>query len=162
MITVYKRDHLGQDVWHYAGEIIQQTETMICIQARFIGKKDRVDIGVMVFERGDLMTEWFYTDRYYNVFKIHAHDDEHLKGWYCNIVRPAHITADAIIQDDLALDVFVHPDGQITLMDEDEFAALELSPQEREAALNAVEIIRQQVKLRQEPFNERYHQTPKS
>lgn len=162
MIVIYKRDHNGNPVWHYTGEVIQRTSNMICIQARFIGKAERVDIGVMVFERGDLMTEWFYSDRYYNVFKIQAHDDGRLKGWYCNIARPAQITEDAVIQDDLALDVFVHPDGRISLMDEDEFASLRISSVERQHALKAVESIRQQVKQKQSPFDECHNQASKS
>ena len=40
--------------------------------------------------------------------------------------------------DDLALDVWVSPDGAVTVLDEDEFDALELSDGDREAARGAL------------------------
>jgi hypothetical protein len=51
---------------------------------------------------------------------------DRLTGWYCNIVRPAHITGEHVSTDDLALDLFVAPDGAVTVLDEDEFATLPL------------------------------------
>ncbi|OQY20658.1 MAG: hypothetical protein B6I35_10355 [Anaerolineaceae bacterium 4572_32.2] len=47
-----------------------------------------MDLGYVALEPSDRWTECFYTDRWYNVFEIHAADDS-LKGWYCNITRPA-------------------------------------------------------------------------
>ena len=44
------------------------------------------------------------------------------KGWYCNVTTPASFDADGIRYVDLALDLFVHPDGRFTVLDEDEFA----------------------------------------
>jgi predicted RNA-binding protein associated with RNAse of E/G family len=47
-----------------------------------------------------------------------------LKGWYCNITRPAHIDGDVITSEDLELDLYVSPDRTTVLrLDEDEFEA---------------------------------------
>ncbi len=148
--TVYKRDHQGREVWHYGGTVIERGPNFVCIRARF-ASRDVVDVGALIFRRGDLMTEWFYNDRYYNVFMVQDGDGP-VKGWYCNITRPAHITADSAASDDLALDVVVDSDGRITLLDEDEFAALDLPEAERQAALNAVADIRRAVTAREGPF----------
>jgi uncharacterized protein len=150
-VTVYKRDHRGRPVWSYTGTLVDTGYRWVCLQADF--QRDAVDIGVMVFERGDRMTEWFYSDRYYNVFRVQHGYSLRLKGWYCNITRPAEITPHSVASDDLALDVFVSPDGKITLLDEDEFAALPLPPDERVAALQAVESIQRLAALHEYPFH---------
>lgn len=151
-ITVKKLNHRGEQVWQYAGEEVARGETWVCVQARF--NRSDVDAGVVVFRRGDLMTEWFYTDRWYNVFRLQDVDDGRLKGWYCNITRPAVLTATTVAADDLALDVFVSPSGELTLMDEDEFAALDLSPDDQAAVWSAVDALREAVASRQPPFDE--------
>lgn len=149
-ITVYKRDHRGRPVWHYAGTVAERGPGWVRLNAYF--GRDRVDIGLVVFCRGDLMVEWFYADRYYNVFQLHDGDGGPIKGWYCNITRPAEIRAAAVAADDLALDVFVSPLGQVTVLDEDEFAELALDAAEQAAALAAVDEIRALVRQRSGPF----------
>lgn len=148
--TIYKRDHQGREVWRYGGIVVERGANYVCIRARF-ASRDVVDVGALVFRRGDLMTEWFYNDRYYNVFMVQDGDGP-VKGWYCNITRPAHITSDSAASDDLALDVVVGPEGSITLLDEDEFATLNLSEAEHQAARRAVDAIRRAVLAREGPF----------
>jgi len=47
-----------------------------------------------------------------------------LKGWYCNIPRPAQIEPDTIHSEDLELDLFVSADRSVALrLDVDEFEA---------------------------------------
>jgi uncharacterized protein len=150
-ITIYKCDHLGAPVWHYTGTLIERDEAWMCIEARF-GRED-VATPYVTFRKGDRMVEWFYTDRWYNIFQIHDVDDDQIKGWYCNITRPAHITMDTISADDLALDVFITPKGDILLDDEDEFELLNLSIDDRAAVYAAVAALRQRVADRAAPFD---------
>ena len=149
-ITVIKRDHNGGFLWQYEGERIDGGATWVCLRARF--NRNDSDAGYVVFRRGDVFTEWFYADRWYNIFEMHDVDDGHLKGWYCNVTRPALITETTVEADDLALDMFVSPNGAILVLDEDEFAALDLTDQDRQQALAALDAIRQLVETRQAPF----------
>lgn len=149
-ITVVKRDHMGNPVWEYEGEILAQGNTWVCLQAQF--NRDDFDAGYMVYRRGDLFTEWFYSDRWYNVFRIEDVDNGALKGWYCNIVRPAEIGEGYVVADDLALDVFVSPDSKILVLDEQEFMALNLSEDEQHEVVSAVDMIRQLVMANEAPF----------
>lgn len=151
-ITVYKNNHAGEPILHYSGQLVERGTTWVCIDASF--GRDDVDVGYVVFRRGDRMTEWFFSDRWYNIFRIEDVRTKQLKGWYCNITRPAHLTDTTITADDLALDVFVTPGGAIVLDDEDEFAALRLPTAERAAALTAVAELRQMVASRAAPFDE--------
>jgi predicted RNA-binding protein associated with RNAse of E/G family len=105
------------------------------------------------FRHGDRFVEWFYSDRWYNVFEMHDADDDHLTGWYCNITRPARLEAAAIYADDLALDVFIAPDGTITVLDEDEFDALPLDEATRSQARAALDELQQRIAVRAAPFD---------
>jgi hypothetical protein len=151
-VTVEKRDHTGAIVFCYEGVVIERTEQAVCLVAQF-GRSD-VDIGCVVFRKGDTMTEWFFSDRWFNVFRLQDVEDGRLKGWYCNITRPAVIEDARVYADDLALDVFIDPAGVITLLDEDDFAALPLPAHERAAALAAVDSLRALAQARTEMFAE--------
>jgi hypothetical protein len=96
--------------------------------------------------------EWFYSDRWHNIFQMHDADDDRLKGWYCNLTRPARLGPNDIYAEDLALDVMVYPDGNFRLLDEDEFAALEITASDRSHALNALEELKFMVRRRSGVF----------
>ena len=77
-------------------------------------------------------------DAFYNIYEMRSQEENQLKGWYCNISRPARITADTLTFDDLALDLLVFPDGRQRVLDEDEFAELNLSAADVQAATSAL------------------------
>jgi protein associated with RNAse G/E len=151
VITVYKRNYLGESVWKYQGSVIERGDTYVCLRA-FFERKDEADLGFVTFRQGDLFIEWHFSDRWYNVFQVHDGDSERIKGWYCNITRPAIITPDTIAADDLELDVWIMPNGTMMLLDEKEFGDLDLPTDERMAALRAVQTIRHDTTERQGPF----------
>lgn len=137
-LLIRKLDVTGGEVFRYpASRILNRTAAGLTVEAYFT-RVERLELGYTVFERGDRFVEHFYTDRWYNVFEIHAVGTDALRGWYCNIARPAQITAAEIAQVDLALDVWVNPDGTTLVLDEDEFAALALPAPEAAAARAAV------------------------
>ncbi len=151
MITIVKQNHLGQKTLEYPAEVLVRGENWVSIIAPFSGTKDR-DLGYVVFRVGDTFIEWHYADRWYNVFEVYDVDDGHLKGYYCNVTRPAIITEDEIRADDMALDVWVKPDRTTLVLDEDEFAALNLSEADQQAARAAVATILQVVAAGTAPF----------
>jgi predicted RNA-binding protein associated with RNAse of E/G family len=116
--------------------VLERTPESIVLEARF--SRDTTDLGYAVLEHGDRFVERFYSDRWYNIFEIHSVHDDHLKGWYCNIVKPAVFGADAIEQVDLALDLWINPDGSYHVLDRDEFEALALDRVTRLRARQAV------------------------
>lgn len=148
--TVHKRDHTGKIVLSYQGEVIGRGETWVCIQARF--EQSTRDLGYMVLKHGDMFTEWFYSDRWYNVFQIHDVDDNRLKGYYCNITRPAEISEAEVASDDLALDLFVHPNGMTQLLDEDEYESLQLPSHIQQTIRQTLAELKQLVAAKKGPF----------
>jgi predicted RNA-binding protein associated with RNAse of E/G family len=89
-------------------------------------------------KRGDRFVETYYTDRWYNIFEIHDRDDLHMKGYYCNISRPARFMDGRIEYVDLFLDLWVSPDGAQVVLDEDEFLAAQLDDATRRSALRSL------------------------
>ncbi len=149
-ITVYKLDENGRFVWQYPAVVLERGEGFVRLEAFF--NRDDLDLGYTTFKRNDRFIETFYSDRWYNVFAVYDRDDGLLKGWYCNVCRPAVLGETAVSCEDLALDVWVDPSGQHLLLDEDEFAVLELSEVEREAGKTAVVHIIHLGKTQQLPF----------
>jgi predicted RNA-binding protein associated with RNAse of E/G family len=149
-LIIEKRNHLGEFVLSYPGEVLERGENWVCLRAVFDHQES--NLGFVVFQQGDVFYEWFYSNQWYNIFQVHVGGTATVKGWYCNITRPAHIDSEHVYSDDLELDVFVMPNGTIILLDEEEFAALNLSTEERMAALRAIQDIRLKVSMRDIPF----------
>ena len=150
--TVIKLDARGNFELSYDGVLRERADAFICIEAEF-QFADR-DLGYVRLRRGDLFREWFYRDRYFNIFRIQDVDSSALKGWYCNITRPPLIEARQVSAEDLCLDVFVYPDGRALLLDEDDFARLNLPERDAAMAWRAVAEIRRLAENRLPPFDE--------
>lgn len=149
-ITVHKLSERGEDVWRYEGHVLRQTETSLTLEARFDHEEEHF-YGVLL-RRNDRFIETYHTDQWYNIFEIHDVDDDHLKGWYCNITRPARIENGHIYADDLALDLLVKPGDGWHILDEDEYAALSLSPEEDFLARRALRALIALAERQQYPF----------
>ncbi|MBN1120019.1 MAG: DUF402 domain-containing protein [Anaerolineae bacterium] len=150
-ITVIKNDHEGKEVWRYEGMVTERRGNSLVIEAPFnMGERD---LGYVVFRQGDRFVEYHYTDRWYSISEVHTVGDDSLKGWYCNFQRPA-ITGNGTIEaDDLALDMFVRPDREMLVLDEDEFEALDISEAERAAVLAALDEVQSMVEAGERPFD---------
>jgi len=148
-LTVRKLDHQGREVFAYPGRVVARTATSLVLATRW--ERPPMDLGYVVLQPGDRWREGFYTDRWYNVLEIRTARGQ-LKGWYCNICRPARIGAGAVSAEDLALDLWVDPGGGVSLLDEEEFAALPLTGHERAQARAAVTTLREMVACREGPF----------
>ena len=135
-ILVIKCNIEGRETWRYHGQLLEQDSNRIVLEAYF-DRQDMVLHG-MLLGRGDRFVETYYTDRWYNVFEIHAREDDHLRGWYCNITQPAIFDGSMITYIDLALDLLVFPDGRQITLDEDEFLGLDISPDVRHRAREAL------------------------
>ncbi|MFC5637733.1 DUF402 domain-containing protein [Streptomyces bullii] len=96
------------------------------------------DFGFVRFEPGDVFTEYYWRDRWYAVKEVRAASGA-VKGWYCDITRPAVRSGARLTVEDLDLDLWRSADGtDVRRLDEDEFAASGLARTEPDAAAAAV------------------------
>ena len=140
-IKVQKKNLVGDVVYEYEGDELYSDENSVTLEALFT----RNDMPFMdvVFKKGDRFVEYYYSDRWYNIFAIYDRDDGQLKGWYCNIGMPAVIEDGIVSYVDLGLDLWVSTDGKQIVLDEDEFKNLAINPELESKARNALdELIR--------------------
>jgi protein associated with RNAse G/E len=149
-IRVQKKNPAGEVTYEYEGVLLNRDENVVTLEALF----DRADMPFMdvVFKTGDRFVEYYYKDRWYNIFAIHDRDDGQIKGWYCNIGQPAIIEDGIVSYVDLALDLWVSTDGKQTVLDEDEFEALKLNEELKTGALNGLDELKDLFKNNNPPF----------
>jgi hypothetical protein len=132
-MKVLKMNLAGEVTWQYEGAVLRRDETSVTIEAFF--NRDDLPFQDIVLKRDDRFIETFYSDKWYNIFEIHDRDDGRLKGWYCNISKPAVIEEDAVSYVDLALDLWVSANGKRTRLDEDELEELGLAEELKSKAM---------------------------
>jgi protein associated with RNAse G/E len=150
MITIIKLDPTGTEKIRYQGKVLLRLVNEIVVEAVWT-LPDR-GLGYTRFETGDRFVEYFYSNRWFNIFAIASKEGVH-KGWYCNIAEPARISTDTITQVDLYLDVWINPAGEILVLDEEEFAAATiLNEQQRVGAKQGLQTLLQMLETRQGIF----------
>lgn len=151
-VTIHKLNSRGEPVLTYMGVVVERCAGGVRVQA--IWERAAMDLGYVRFETGDRFIEWFFTDRWYNIFEIRAHESGALKGWYCNVAEPASITEERIACRDLVLDLWVSPDGAMLVLDEDELAAdNSMDARTREQARQGLADLLAWVEARKAPFD---------
>ncbi|MFF1557697.1 DUF402 domain-containing protein [Streptomyces sp. NPDC058279] len=127
----------GRTKIRYPADLVADTGDRLTVRAPWAAEGVR-DFGFVRFEPGDVFTEHFWRSRWYAVKEVRAGDGR-LKGWYCDVTRPAVVRDGEILVEDLDLDLWVSGDGTSVLrLDEDEFAASGLAARDPEAAARAV------------------------
>lgn len=141
MVDIIKCDEKGQEVWRYPGKVIQSRAGARLIEAYF--DREVVNVAEMRLERGDRFIEAYFQERWYNIFEIHASQEDALKGWYCNVTTPAVFENSQVVFNDLGLDLLVFADGSQKILDEDEFALMDLGARQRQKARAALQALQE-------------------
>ncbi|MEU2309050.1 DUF402 domain-containing protein [Streptomyces misionensis] len=127
----------GRTKIRYPAGLLGDDGTRIVVRAPWAGSGVR-DFGFVRFEPGDVFTEYYWRDRWYAVKEVRAAGGS-VKGWYCDITRPAVRTGAELTVEDLDLDLWRSADGgDVRRLDEDEFAASGLAEADPGAARAAV------------------------
>ncbi|AMW09570.1 RNA-binding protein [Streptomyces qaidamensis] len=131
----------GRTKIRYSGELLSDDGTRVAVRAPWAGSGVR-DFGFVRFESGDVFTEYYWRDRWYAVKEVRSATGA-LKGWYCDITRPAVRSGSELVVEDLDLDLWRSADGtDVRRLDEDEFAEsglAETDPEAARAALTALD-----------------------
>ncbi|MEU9391175.1 DUF402 domain-containing protein [Streptomyces sp. NPDC048324] len=127
----------GRTKIRYSAGLLGDDGTRIAVRAPWAGTGTR-DFGFVRFEEGDVFTEYYWRDRWYAVKEVRDGAGA-LKGWYCDITRPAVLTGSELVVEDLDLDLWRSADGRdVRRLDEDEFADSGLRETDPAAAAAAV------------------------
>ena len=153
-VIVIKLSPQGEEKTRYIGRIVEHLANGVVLLANWTWPMR--DLGYTRFEPRDQFREYYYTNRWFNIFSISSATGTH-KGWYCNIAEPVLLERDSLQQVDLLLDVWVNPTGEPLLLDEDEFAIAALSERQHAGARQGLQILLQMLETRQEVFSSLTH-----
>jgi hypothetical protein len=129
-VTLVKQARQGID---YPATALADDGVHAVVRAPWSGPPVR-DFGFVRFVSGDVFTEHYWRDRWYAVKEVRSGHGV-LKGWYCDMTRPAQVTGSRVTSVDLELDLWV-PAGRtgVLRLDEEEFLASGLPDSDPPAA----------------------------
>ena len=148
-MKILKKNLADEVTWQYEGKELKRDENSITVEAFF--NRDDMPFQEIILKRNDRFVETFYTDKWYNIFEIYDRDDGKLKGWYCNITKPAIIEDISVSYVDLALDLWVSADGTRKVLDEDELEELGLDEETKQKAFAGLREIEQYFESKNPP-----------
>jgi hypothetical protein len=141
---------LARPAMSYPAEALADDGTHAVLRAPWAGPPVR-DFGFVRFEAGDVFTEHYWRDRWYSVKEVCSGDGT-LKGWYCDMTRPARVAGGVVTSADLELDLWVPAGGAgLRRLDEEEFLASGLPESDPRAARAAREAQRELEGLARDP-----------
>ncbi len=149
-MKVLKKNLADEVTWQYDGVVLKRGANEITLEALF--NRDDMPFMDIVLKRNDRFVETFYSDRWYNIFEIYDRDDGKLKGFYCNIGKPAVIEDDFVSYVDLALDLWVSADGRQTVLDEDELEELNLDTELKQKVYTGLKELQGMFKSKNPPL----------
>lgn len=115
-INSRKFDRSIQRSWQC--ELIETNIDLYVLRGVFEKEVNHPHIGVI--RRGTISTEYFWLQRWYNVFRF-EHPDGKPLGFYCNVNLPPNIGDSTLDYIDLDLDIFVDADFNFRLLDSEDF-----------------------------------------
>lgn len=153
-ILVHSCKHDGRVHRRWPARVERREGSLIVLDAFFAEEVRHPLIGTI--EAGTHSTEYFWTDRWYSVFRFRTPAGRLLK-FYCNINTPARLADGVLSFVDLDVDVLVEPDFSYAVLDEDEFelhAELYAYPESyRENVRLALDELLRLVEARRFPFD---------
>ena len=103
---------------HWHARLRDRLDSLLVLDARFEEEIRHPQLGTIA--RGTTSVEYYWLDRWYNVFRFHEPAGR-LRNYYCNVNLPPTFDGRVLSYIDLEMDILVSPDLSYTILDEDEF-----------------------------------------
>jgi uncharacterized protein len=153
LVRVLKFDGTEHRLWR--ASLSKQDGALLVLYAAFAEEVRHAQLGLI--RRGTVSVEYYWLDRWYNVFRF-LEPDGSTRNFYCNVNLPPTFDGRTLSYVDLDLDVLVHKDFSYETLDMDEFEAhaqaFGYPPDVRERALGALDELISFIEARAFPFNE--------
>jgi uncharacterized protein len=117
-VIINSRKFDGSISKSWAGELIEENSSLLLYRGVF--DRDVIHEHLGLIECGTISYEYFWLDRWYNIFRFHKADGT-FRNFYCNIAMPPTVNEDLIDFVDLDIDMIVDPNGRFVIHDEDEY-----------------------------------------
>ena len=116
VVSVLKYD--GREHRRWPARIAETVGPLIILDAVFDEEVEHDLLGKVL--SGTISTEYYWLDRWYNVFRFSS-SDQVLQKFYCNINAPPQFDGRVLSYVDLDIDVLVEPDLTYRILDEEDF-----------------------------------------
>ncbi|HZN01672.1 MAG TPA: DUF402 domain-containing protein [Pyrinomonadaceae bacterium] len=116
VVSVLKYD--GREHRRWPARIAETVGPLIILDAVFDEEIEHDLLGKVL--SGTISTEYYWLDRWYNVFRFSS-SDQVLQKFYCNINAPPQFDGRVLSYVDLDIDVLVEPDLTYRILDEEDF-----------------------------------------
>jgi len=134
-------------------KLVERSEPLLVLLGDFYTEIKHRALGLI--EKGTISREYYWLDRWYNVFRFEL-PDRRFRNFYCNINMPPTFDGGKLDYVDLDLDLIVWPGGKVVVLDEKDFAenAAKFSyPDDVHAnALKALDELKRMIEAREFPF----------
>ena len=97
---------------------MEQSRTLLVFAGIFDTAVTHADLGIIA--RGTISYEYYWIDRWYNIFRFHGPDGA-FRNYYCNVSMPPVFENGVLDYVDLDIDVLVWPDSSHQILDEAEY-----------------------------------------
>ncbi|HSB29581.1 MAG TPA: DUF402 domain-containing protein [Pyrinomonadaceae bacterium] len=116
IVQTYKYD--GAEHRQWPARISKFDSPLLVLEAAFDQDIQHDLLGTIA--SGTLSTEFYWLDRWYNIFRF-CEPDQRLKSFYCNINAPPSFNGEILSYVDLDIDVLVQPDLSYQVLDLEDF-----------------------------------------
>lgn len=99
-------------------ELVKKSDSLLEFVGIFDISIDHQVLGHIA--RGTYSHEYYWTDRWYNVFRFHQPDHKFM-FYYCNINLPPVVEENILTYTDLDIDIIIRPGKDPEVLDMDEF-----------------------------------------
>lgn len=155
MITVRAYKYDGSEHRTWTAKLLSHVDPLVVLDAQFAAEVQHDLLGTI--PSGTLSVEYYWLDRWYNIFRFYRPDGE-LRNYYCNVNVPPTFDGSVLRYIDLDIDILVSADLSYSVLDLEEFeqnAIIYSYPQEiREHAQQALEQLKRLIETRSFPFSE--------
>ena len=153
--TINARKFDGKIHRSWKAELLEQNESLLLFVGVFEKEVEHINLGVI--RRGTISYEYYWLDRWYNVFRFHEPNGD-LRNYYCNINMQPTYENNVLDYVDLDIDMLVWKDFSFNILDVDEFNENSIKYNYSEEIKNKVfknlSELKQLMELRQFPFDE--------
>lgn len=144
----------GTEHRRWGARVLKQDASLLTLDARFEEEIRHALLGTVA--RGTQSVEYYWLNRWYNVFRFHEPTGE-LRNYYCNVNVPPTFDGRVLSYVDLDIDILVAPDLSFRIVDEDEFeenaAHYHYPDNVRERARGALVELVSMIEARRFPFD---------
>ncbi len=118
IVSVNARGFDGEVRKSWNAKLLKEEKAILTLAGVFNAEVDHPMLGII--KRGTISYEYYWLDRWYNVFRFHEPDGS-FRNYYCNINMPPTFENGVLDYVDLDIDILVAKNRTYSILDSDEF-----------------------------------------